>query len=758
MDRWLSENGKPALLEALSEAWGRVEENFQDAYHSEAVNQARLRAEVQVLKNQIINADRLEKQNKDLREELAQLKKSNQRQLSPQKAQPRTPLTSLDINEVQGLRRSAKGDHLDISNLRHPDLVTEYSDLEGRYNKLRKQYTNSVDANLKLQSQCREKTKAYENWMEHADKLQGQVDKRNKKIERLKAQLADAPHNDAAAASSFTSDANSFAGDDREIPEQRPRSTPRRPTSASTTLWPPEIERNASRDSSVLGGAVTEATERAPSLPPLPEPCVEPSHNSPAKEASSDAPVVISERAVRKRRRADEQLIQVPAATRIKTEDGSDPIITDQQYRFLPHESIDFDNAEERVSTPRKTRENRSITNITRSTVARNHALDPMIDPSSMSAHVQERDQAAKQDRADDRLHADVLREEQMEEAIQALDYGEPTRSTSRSSVLHLLESTPLPKLIARTPKCEAIVPSSLRLGIASLAEDGDDDTPASRPRGRRSVKTGRLETLLNTASPAREAITLSASLRAENVPASPALHIPKPQKSDLPFGKQGQRKVSKVLRAPDTPSLSNHQRTSTATKPKKRALDAPERDKAKNDTIPLRNRPQSSLNRGDFKINPRSNDGVSYAFTEVVRNKDERAGLSGCTKEACCGKVLRPLVEAERTKTGVVAIRSFLETYLGDDAWKLAGMRDEEREKMWLEAKTQEFANKFGKHRHRYDRMASPPGYWRQDFPSTQEDLEDRQEASRMELADIEDRYKEALKKGKWLFRDEEP
>ena len=111
----------------------------------------------------------------------------------------------------------------------------------------------------------------------------------------------------------------------------------------------------------------------------------------------------------------------------------------------------------------------------------------------------------------------------------------------------------------------------------------------------------------------------------------------------------------------------------------------------------------------------------------------------------------------AKRDQTSPIEFQALLENYLGDDAWKLSSMTKQENEDLWLKAKTQDLANEHGKHRHRFHRAASPVGYWRTDFPSTQEDQREREEAAKVMRRMIEDRYREAMRPGgRWLFRDE--
>jgi hypothetical protein len=97
------------------------------------------------------------------------------------------------------------------------------------------------------------------------------------------------------------------------------------------------------------------------------------------------------------------------------------------------------------------------------------------------------------------------------------------------------------------------------------------------------------------------------------------------------------------------------------------------------------------------------------------------------------------------------------LEDYLGDQAYRLGTMNRLEREEVWLEAKTRELANKHGRHRHRFSRRQSPPGFWNADFPSTQEMQMDREEADKREKRLVEERWREAMRNdGRWMFRDE--
>ncbi len=169
-----------------------------------------------------------------------------------------------------------------------------------------------------------------------------------------------------------------------------------------------------------------------------------------------------------------------------------------------------------------------------------------------------------------------------------------------------------------------------------------------------------------------------------------------------------------------------------------------------------------SELRPEDFKVNPKSNNGYKYAFDEVVRNREERAELAGCTDPNCCGKDFRAMAESELSAGGSavlsrIADAKMMEEYMGSEAYRLIDMTREEREETWLKAKIQDLADRYGRHRHRYARRPSPPGYWDPDFPTTQEIEQNKEEAEKMERAMVEDRWRAAMRGGgRWLFRDE--
>ncbi|KAJ5710703.1 DNA repair protein Sae2/CtIP [Penicillium malachiteum] len=176
----------------------------------------------------------------------------------------------------------------------------------------------------------------------------------------------------------------------------------------------------------------------------------------------------------------------------------------------------------------------------------------------------------------------------------------------------------------------------------------------------------------------------------------------------------------------------------------------------------PYRARPLHRLSLQHFKLNPERNDGLDYAFKDVVRNKDDRKCLTGCTRPDCCGRQFRTMARFGGLPAKFPADQKqedqrLLEEFVGDDRHVLDGMNDEEREKLLVEARTRALANQFGKHRHTHQRPQSPPGFWRTDMPSTQEMEEDREAARKLEREKVEERYREAMRPGGlWTWADE--
>jgi hypothetical protein len=176
----------------------------------------------------------------------------------------------------------------------------------------------------------------------------------------------------------------------------------------------------------------------------------------------------------------------------------------------------------------------------------------------------------------------------------------------------------------------------------------------------------------------------------------------------------------------------------------------------------PYRSRPLHRLNLDHFKINPARNQGLDYAYDTVVRKKDDRKCLSGCTRPGCCGDRFRAMARMGVQGTNASTEQEeedqrILEEYVGEDRHLLDGLSDKDRESLLVEARARALANQYGRHRHTYQRARSPPGFWRTEMPSTQEIEADREAAQRLEREKVEERYREAMRPGGlWTWADE--
>lgn len=72
----------------------------------------------------------------------------------------------------------------------------------------------------------------------------------------------------------------------------------------------------------------------------------------------------------------------------------------------------------------------------------------------------------------------------------------------------------------------------------------------------------------------------------------------------------------------------------------------------------------------------------------------------------------------------------------------------------------TSSMVNLVSKHRSHWERPKSPPGFWRSDFPNTQEVAEDRQKAAERSKQEAKNRLSEVMggggrKRSRYMFRD---
>lgn len=185
-----------------------------------------------------------------------------------------------------------------------------------------------------------------------------------------------------------------------------------------------------------------------------------------------------------------------------------------------------------------------------------------------------------------------------------------------------------------------------------------------------------------------------------------------------------------------------------------------------------LRSKPRKFLLPEDFKINPVHNHGYANPVSEVVRNRDQRSCLPGCTRPNCCGTAIRNIVAMgghfPAPKCSMFSNNLPLEydlddderclqAYLGDDYPRLKNLPWEDKEELLWAARTEQFANAYGKHRYQYGRQQTPPGFWDADMPSTQQEIKNKTIAKAMQKAKVAEMHREAMKPGgRYKFRDE--
>lgn len=196
---------------------------------------------------------------------------------------------------------------------------------------------------------------------------------------------------------------------------------------------------------------------------------------------------------------------------------------------------------------------------------------------------------------------------------------------------------------------------------------------------------------------------------------------------------------------------------------------DDPEKTFVEQET--LRSKPRKFLRPEDFKINPVHNHGYAHPVSEVVRNRDQRSCLPGCTRPNCCGTAIRNIVAMgghfPAPKNSVFSNNGLeydpdddercLQAYLGDDYPRLKNLPWEDKEELLWAARTEQFANAYGKHRYQYGRQQTPPGFWDADMPSTQQEIKNNIIAKAMQKAKVAEMHREAMKPGgRYKFRDE--
>ncbi|KAL2107299.1 hypothetical protein VUR80DRAFT_5428 [Thermomyces stellatus] len=715
------DTGRHAIFESLAEVCDRIDSGLK-------AEQEKARTELESLRSQAAQVDRLAQENQSLRAQLRQLQQRLDSPKTPQNPQqllagqqPPGPSRIRGSNEQhlqpltpQSANQPPRSNAPPVATVSddNVDWKREAAKNATKYHRIRAELDIAKDALVKRLAEV-------EDWKTYAERLKKKVAEFEAKYEaegaRGGASASDAPGPRARDSCNAFSDGTKHRGLPRGgdgQPEAGTRTDSSVTAGSTRELMPSSPPRKMSstdgqEDCCPTQSDSTEENQENSemALPDLPRQENLPEGPMIKKEPSSDIPVVVSERSMRKRkRRGSEEQQRSPL--RVKQEDDEpDPPVTADLCDFSPATSVDLDEPGTRLDTPRKHRQLEAI----RTGGLNSHGLNA-------------RDEAASARPGTGRIS-----------------------NTSRAL-------QPLSPNV-RTPQPQRPLKKGIGHAVSEVAEDGGIyEVPSAKPTvpPRTEPTTGRLAGLLNRPAVEAESPLIRQKDRLDRTPRLPPdpSWPQAPQPRELPFGKHTRDRLkAQEDKIPRASTASPGCGTS--------------KHGSKGSTPAARSKPPSDLRLEDFKINPDFNNGYDYAYTEVVRNKDERACIPGCVDMDCCGKHFRAMALAERgngprTPAQLAEDRRLLENYLGDEAYRLFSMTKEEKDEVWLEAKTRELADRIGKHRHRFTRMKSPPGFWRTDFPSTQEEEQDKAAAVQREKEMIHERYREAMRPGgKWVFKD---
>lgn len=761
MYSWL-QKGRPALFEALNLVCDQIdadvrdgtsitttrlvlEESSRSCIRRPTDHMKELRAkerdqhdgigqELEALRSRVAEVDRLEEENRTLRHRLLQFRgdsdapdltpKAFQKQAAPG-LQSTTLVASPAIPAVTG-------------NTTSPRRSDHRSDAQKKYNRLEKKY-NALNTNWRrLRSGYAKRREELDSWKQYAESLEARIisSKEDGERPRVPVECSDdpaeeffiRPHrrsrasshvsistrpHDLAAALSFSSE----PGPDTASRESSvPALTSCRGGGSETESGSGGLIGHTDADSRLLNVH----DENTPELPSLPRPVGLPTVIKVKPEPSSDEPIVVQERQVKKRKSSHDP--NELARRWVKSEDSdSDPVGASRVVALLHADSLDLDEVGTRLSTPRKNRLSISLLESKRTPI---HRADVPVQPGPVDT---------------------------------------PTAG-------HHLKSSALTPL---NPNARAVGPMAsksvdrpskrgLASGVESLAEDGNLYKRAVRKKTNNIMRDsasdqGRLDRLLNTPAQDTQPKVVRSAPRPRDTSRPDSPNFLGPERRELPFGKK--IRPSGMDRASHVAGAIDQQEGKVAEGSKDAAAATMDRQ-GKPLLGQLRQKDPSKLRLDDFKVNRKANDGSDYAYSEVVRGKADRACLPGCTDMGCCGKQFRALAQAQQQNAGNRSpsedMRLF-EAYLGDSISRIWAMSAEEKEGLWLEAKTWQLSNELGKHRHRFARRPSPPGFWDPGFPSTQELQAEKAEAAKRESKLVHERYREAMRSGgRWVFRDE--
>ncbi|KAL3466598.1 DNA repair protein endonuclease SAE2/CtIP C-terminus-domain-containing protein [Aspergillus heterothallicus] len=303
--------------------------------------------------------------------------------------------------------------------------------------------------------------------------------------------------------------------------------------------------------------------------------------------------------------------------------------------------------------------------------------------------------------------------------------------------------------------------PSSIKR-LSALTEDGDENLPQglaqnagiSAPEDSRYAQNSssryRLSNLLEQPSPSSKSL-------------QPNLAISKSSRKRTRSPEKGGSVAYRTdlgTTSTTTPATSEYSRGSPNSRARHPLRGVASQTDITPEDEPYRVRPLHRLALDHFRINPDHNQGLNFAYDEVVRSRDERKCVSGCTRPGCCGDKFLAMARfgiSTATSGRSISDSEILKAFLGESEHSFGDLSPKERQDLLERAKARHFSDRFGRHRHQHHRPGTPPGFWRTDMPGTQEIIEDREQAQKLEREKVEERYREAMRPGgRWMFADE--
>ncbi|KAK9466647.1 hypothetical protein V1512DRAFT_208227 [Lipomyces arxii] len=145
-----------------------------------------------------------------------------------------------------------------------------------------------------------------------------------------------------------------------------------------------------------------------------------------------------------------------------------------------------------------------------------------------------------------------------------------------------------------------------------------------------------------------------------------------------------------------------------------------------------------------DFVVNPKYNHSLDFAFDHVLRGS-ERECVHGRECDTC-KQFYETVGHVTPLPTGPI--------WNDDSPTPVKRLNTAAAAQQTPEAMRKLIAQT-SRHKKLYTRPASPVGFWRSEFPSTQEELQDREQNERVYQDKVQERLNEALKGGRYIFKD---